>query len=82
MGTVAPSSTACWIKKIGGYHQFHVTRRAMELTIPAAGPNSDRRAGIVWQTDGSGKGLTMAFYAGELVLHPAMIKPTIVVLTD
>src|SRR5208283_2120754 len=42
----------------------------------------DHRIGVVWHTQGSGKSLTMAFYAGRVVLHPAMANPTIVVLTD
>jgi type I restriction enzyme R subunit len=42
----------------------------------------DRRIGVVWHTQGAGKSLTMAFYAGRLVLHPAMENPTIVVITD
>ncbi len=42
----------------------------------------DRRVGVVWHTQGSGKSLTMAFYAGRVILHPAMDNPTIVVLTD
>jgi type I restriction enzyme R subunit len=46
------------------------------------GEPGDRRVGVVWHTQGSGKSLTMAFYAGRLVLHPAMANPTIVVLTD
>lgn len=46
------------------------------------GALGDRRVGVVWHTQGSGKSLTMAFYAGRVVLHPAMENPTIVVLTD
>jgi len=42
----------------------------------------DRRAGVIWHTQGSGKSLLMAFYAGQLVRHPAMENPTLVVLTD
>jgi type I restriction enzyme R subunit len=42
----------------------------------------DRRVGVVWHTQGSGKSLTMAFYAGRIILHPAMENPTLVVLTD
>ena len=42
----------------------------------------DRRVGVVWHTQGSGKSLTMAFYAGKVILHPAMENPTLVVLTD
>ena len=46
------------------------------------GEAGDRRVGVVWHTQGSGKSLTMAFYAGRVILHPAMANPTIVVLTD
>nr|WP_261793181.1 type I restriction endonuclease subunit R [Pseudoxanthomonas taiwanensis] len=42
----------------------------------------DRRAGVIWHTQGSGKSLLMAFYAGQLVRHPDMANPTLVVLTD
>ena len=42
----------------------------------------DRRVGVIWHTQGSGKSLTMAFYSGRVVLHPAMENPTIVVITD
>jgi len=48
----------------------------------AGGSAGDRRAGVVWHTQGSGKSLTMAFYAGRVILHPATANPTIVVLTD
>ena len=46
------------------------------------GAQGDRRIGVIWHTQGSGKSLTMAFYAGRLVREPAMENPTIVVLTD
>jgi type I restriction enzyme R subunit len=46
------------------------------------GEVGDKRVGVVWHTQGSGKSLTMAFYAGRLVVHPAMENPTLVVLTD
>jgi len=42
----------------------------------------DKRAGVIWHTQGSGKSLLMAFYAGQLVKHPTMANPTLVVLTD
>ena len=70
------------IKKVAGYHQFHAVARAVDATITASRPQGDRRAGVVWHTQGSGKSLTMAFYAGRVVLHPAMQNPTLVVLTD
>ncbi len=69
-------------KKIAGYHQFHAVRRAVEETARAAGKGGDRRVGVVWHTQGSGKSLTMLFYAGKLVLDPRMENPTLVVLTD
>ncbi len=46
------------------------------------GKFGDRRIGVVWHTQGSGKSLTMAFFAGALARHPEMENPTIVVLTD
>ena len=46
------------------------------------GSPGDRRIGVVWHTQGSGKSLTMAFYAGRIIREPAMANPTIVVLTD
>jgi len=70
------------IKKMAGYHQFHAVNTAVEQTIKASRPDGTRQAGVVWHTQGSGKSLTMVFYAGRLVLHPAMENPTIVVLTD
>jgi len=48
----------------------------------AGGAPGDRRIGVVWHTQGTGKSLTMAFYAGRVILHPAMENPTVVVLTD
>ncbi len=70
------------IKKMAGYHQFHAVNRAITETVKASAEGGDRRVGVVWHTQGSGKSLTMAFYAGRVVLHPAMENPTIVVLTD
>ena len=46
------------------------------------GALGDRRIGVVWHTQGSGKSLTMAFYAGRIIREPAMVNPTVVVLTD
>jgi type I restriction enzyme R subunit len=48
----------------------------------SGGAEGDRRVGVVWHTQGSGKSLTMAFYAGRVILAPEMENPTIVVLTD
>ena len=48
----------------------------------SGGDPGDSRIGVVWHTQGSGKSLTMAFYAGRIIREPAMGNPTIVVLTD
>lgn len=70
------------VKKIAGYHQFHAVNRAVATTVEAATAGGDRRAGVVWHTQGSGKSLTMAFFAGQVILHPALGNPTLVILTD
>ena len=69
-------------KVLAGYHQFHAVRHAVLRTLSATAPGGDRRVGVIWHTQGSGKSLLMAFYAGLVVKHPAMENPTIVVLTD
>ncbi len=53
----------------------------MTRSAPGGEPG-DRRVGVVWHTQGSGKSLTMAFYAGRIMREPAMGNPTVVVLTD
>lgn len=70
------------IKKMAGYHQFHAVRTAIDATVKAAGPQGDKRIGVVWHTQGSGKSLTMAFFTGRVVLQKELENPTIVVLTD
>jgi len=70
------------IKKLAGYHQFHAVRRAVQQTVRATRPEGDQRVGVIWHTQGSGKSLTMAFYAGKVILDAAMQNPTLVVITD
>ena len=70
------------IKKVAGYHQFHAVRKAVETTASAIKPDGDRQIGVVWHTQGSGKSLTMAFYAGRIIQDPRTMNPTIVVITD
>jgi type I restriction enzyme R subunit len=65
-------------KKLAAYHQYWATNKAVESTIAARKGN--KKAGIVWHTQGSGKSLTMIFYSGKLVRE--LDNPTIVVLTD
>lgn len=67
---------------LAAYHQYHAVNKAVEAMVEASATHGDRKAGVVWHTQGSGKSLTMAFYAGKLVRHPAMRNPTLVVLTD
>ncbi len=69
-------------KIIAGYHQFHAVRHAVEKTVEASSPEGDRKVGVIWHTQGSGKSLLMAFYAGQLVRRPELENPTIVVITD
>jgi type I restriction enzyme R subunit len=69
-------------KIIAGYHQFHAVKRAVSSTVEASRSQGDRKAGVIWHTQGSGKSLLMAFYAGQLVREPVMENPTIVVVTD
>ena len=68
------------IKKIAAYHQYHAVNRAIESTKKATSDNGNRKAGVVWHTQGSGKSLSMVFYAGKIVLE--LDNPTIVVITD
>ncbi|MEO5367432.1 MAG: type I restriction endonuclease subunit R [Magnetococcus sp. WYHC-3] len=70
------------VKIIAGYHQYHAVRHAVASTIKASAQGGDRRIGVIWHTQGSGKSLLMAFYAGQMARHPAMENPTLVILTD
>ena len=69
-------------KVIAGYHQFHAVKAAVEETVRASGSTGDRRAGVVWHTQGSGKSFSMVFYAGRIARSAEMQNPTVVVLTD
>lgn len=70
------------IKKLAAYHQFFAVRKAVVATERAASVRGDKRAGVVWHTQGSGKSLSMVFYAGRLVVNEALGNPTLVVITD
>ena len=61
---------------------FAETAEGYESGRRPGGEPGDRRVGVVWHTQGSGKSLTMAFYAGRIIRELAMENPTIVVLTD
>ena len=70
------------VKKLAGYHQVGAVREAIGQTVRATRPGGDRKVGVVWHTQGSGKSLTMTFYAGRVIDEPAMENPTVVVITD
>lgn len=65
-------------KILAGYHQFYAVRKAVVSTVNAT--QSDGRGGVFWHTQGSGKSLSMVFYAH--LLQQELNSPTIVVLTD
>lgn len=68
------------VKKIAAYHQYYAVNKAIESTKKASGINGDRKGGVIWHTQGSGKSLSMVFFAGKLVI--SLNNPTLVVLTD
>jgi len=70
------------VKKLAAYHQFFAVNKAVQSTVNASGVNGDKRGGVVWHTQGSGKSLSMVFYSGKLITSPEMKNPTIVVITD
>ena len=69
------------IKKIAAYHQFHAVREAVDSVVLASTKGS-RRGGVVWHTQGSGKSISMACFAGKLTKQAAMKNPTLVIVTD
>lgn len=70
------------IKKIAAYHQFHLVRKAFRRTLAETSPDQNGKIGFAWHTQGSGKSISMAFYAGKVITAPEMKNPTIIVVTD
>ena len=71
------------IKKVAAYHQYYAVQKAVAQTLRATGKDDgDRKVGVVWHTQGSGKSLSMVFYSGQIITHPKMKNPTLVILTD
>jgi len=70
------------LKKVAAYHQYYAVNKAVESTVTASGSNGDRRGGVIWHTQGSGKSLSMVFFSGKLISEPRMENPTLVILTD
>ena len=70
------------IKRVAKYHQYWAVNAAVESTVHASGPDGDRRGGVVWHTQGSGKSFEMVFFAAKLMRDPRMANPTLVFITD
>lgn len=71
------------VKKIAAYHQYYAVEKAVQETLRATHEaQGDRKIGVIWHTQGSGKSLSMVFYTGQIVVEPEMKNPTIVILTD
>ena len=68
------------VKKVAAYHQYYAVNKAIDSVKKASAEYGDRKGGVVWHTQGSGKSLSMVFFSGKLVLQ--LNNPTIVVITD
>lgn len=68
------------VKILAGYHQYNATKKAIQRTYKAIGQN--KKIGVVWHTQGSGKSFTMGFYTALMNKDPRLKNPTIVILTD
>lgn len=70
------------VKRVAKYHQYWAVNAAVASTVVAAGESGDRRGGVVWHTQGSGKSIEMLLYAAKIMREPRMANPTLVFLTD
>jgi type I restriction enzyme R subunit len=70
------------VKRVAKYHQYWAVNAAVESTVAASGEGGDRRGGVVWHTQGSGKSIEMLLYAAKVMRDPRMGNPTLVFLTD
>ncbi len=69
-------------KILAAYHQHYGVNKAVARTVAATAEGGDRRIGVFWHTQGSGKSLSMAFYASKIAQQPELENPTLVVLSD
>ncbi|WP_449279754.1 type I restriction endonuclease subunit R [Leucobacter sp. GX0328] len=74
--------TRTLVKRVAKYHQYWAVNAAVESTVSASRPDGDRRGGVVWHTQGSGKSFEMVFYAAKIMRDPRMANPTLVFITD
>ena len=79
---VAVQETLRAARMRGETEEWHDPADGYRSSKQPGGRPGDRRVGVVWHTQGSGKSLTMAFYAGRVILEPEMANPTLVILTD
>ncbi len=70
------------VKKIAQYHQYFAVNKAVHTTLQASQVKGSKKAGVVWHTQGSGKSLSMVFYAGKMITEEFMQNPTLIILTD
>lgn len=70
------------VKRVAKYHQYWAVNAAVESTVRASGVDGDRRGGVVWHTQGSGKSFEMVFYAAKIMRDARMANPTLVFITD
>jgi type I restriction enzyme R subunit len=68
------------IKILAAYHQYFAVKKAVEKTKIATAESGDRKIGVIWHTQGSGKSFSMVFYTASLVKQ--LNNPTIIVITD
>ncbi|MGH7798429.1 MAG: type I restriction endonuclease subunit R [Candidatus Binatia bacterium] len=79
---VAVQETVRAARMRGESEEWHEPEDGYRSSKQPGGRPGDRRVGVVWHAQGSGKSLTMAFYAGRVILEPEMANPTLVILTD
>ncbi|NLS09702.1 type I restriction endonuclease subunit R [Nesterenkonia sp. MY13] len=70
------------VKRVAKYHQYWAVNKAVDSVVNASSPEGDKRGGVVWHTQGSGKSLEMLFFAGKIMRDDRMGNPTLVFLTD
>ncbi len=68
------------VKKLSAYHQYYAVNKAVERTLKASAEDGDKKGGVIWHTQGSGKSLSMVFYSGKIVLN--LNNPTLLIITD
>ncbi len=71
-----------YTKKMCLYHQYYGVNRAVEATLRAVGPKGNKKIGVFWHTQGSGKSLSMVFYVNKTKRLEALKSPTYLFLTD